>query len=48
MSQLAGRWRRLLLLYGLGWTAAAVLLTVIVLGLADYFIRFQVRGVRTI
>ena len=48
MSQLAGRWRRLLLLYGLGWTAAAVLLTVIVLGLADYFIRFQDRGVRTI
>ena len=42
------RLRRLLLLYGLGWFVAAGLAAVLALGLADYLLRFQDRGLRVI
>lgn len=48
MAQLARRLRALLLLYGLGWAIAAAVLAIVLLGLADYLIRFQDRGVRAI
>jgi hypothetical protein len=38
--------RRLMALYALSWTVSLVTLTVLLLGLADYFIRFQDPGIR--
>jgi len=40
------RVRRLLTLYGLCWTTGIVLAAVILIGLADYAIRFEDRGIR--
>ncbi|MBL9125525.1 MAG: hypothetical protein JNG90_17945, partial [Planctomycetaceae bacterium] len=48
IAQLARRWRRLLLGYGLGWLCACVLAAIGIVALADYLIRFQDRGIRTI
>jgi hypothetical protein len=46
IGQLRARVRRLLALYGLSCVAAAVLGSVVVLGLVDYLIRFQDLGLR--
>ncbi len=48
MAVLRRRVRRLLLLHGLSATVAAVLAVVMLLGLGDYAIRFQDRGIRII
>jgi hypothetical protein len=40
------RARRLLLLYALSWIVAAVVAAILVLGLADYWIRFRDPGIR--
>jgi len=45
---LRARVRRLVVLHGICWVVAAVLATVMVLGSADYLIRFQDRGIRVI
>ena len=42
------RARRLVVLYGLSWVAAVLLTALLVLGLADYLIRFQDPGIRMI
>lgn len=42
------RVRRLVTVYALGWILGASLAAVLVLGLADYLLRFQDRGVRVI
>jgi len=46
IGQVRSRARRLLTLYAVGWTVAAVLAAVIVLALADYTIRFADPGIR--
>ncbi|HEV3136732.1 MAG TPA: hypothetical protein VGZ26_02490 [Pirellulales bacterium] len=38
--------RRLLVLYALGWTLGSLISAVVVLGLADYLIRFRDHGIR--
>lgn len=38
--------RRLVAFYGIGWTIAAVLIVVVVMGLLDYFLHFDDRGLR--
>ncbi len=48
IALLRSRVRRLLTLYGLSWIVGAVVAAVIVLGLADYLLRFQDRGIRVI
>jgi len=48
IATLRRRVRRLVTLHGLSWIIAAVLSTVIVLGLVDYQLRFQDRGIRII
>ncbi len=48
IAALRRRQRRLLLLYGLSAVAAAALAVVVLLGLGDFLIRFQDRGVRII
>jgi len=46
IAGLRSRVRRLLTLYGLSCVAAAAIGTVVALGLADYLVRFQDRGLR--
>ncbi len=46
IALLRRRVRRLVLLYGFSATVAAVLAAVVLLGLGDYWIRFQDRGIR--
>ncbi|MEX0679012.1 MAG: hypothetical protein WD063_18200 [Pirellulales bacterium] len=46
IGQVRHRARRLLALYAAGWTIAAVGAAALVLGLADYLIRFQDHGIR--
>ena len=48
IGSLRRRLRWLLVLYGLGWIVAAVVAAVVVLGGADYVLRFQDRGIRVI
>src|SRR5688572_6155340 len=48
IARLRRQIRRIALVYGLAWLAIGVLGSVLVLGLADYLIRFQDRGVRII
>lgn len=48
IGTLRARVRRLVVIYGLSAAVAAVLGTLIVLGLGDYLIRFQDRGIRVI
>ncbi|NQT11422.1 MAG: hypothetical protein HQ582_01650 [Planctomycetes bacterium] len=45
---LRSRVRRLVTLYGASWIVAAVVAALVVLGLADYLLRFQDRGIRVI
>ena len=46
ISQVRSQARRLLTLYALGWTLAAVTASMLLLGLVDYLIRFQDHGIR--
>ncbi len=46
IAELQRQARRLLAWYGLGWVVACLLGTILVLGFADYLIRFQDRGIR--
>ena len=46
LALLRSRVRRLVALHGLSWLLAIVLATAVVLGLADYWLRFQQRGPR--
>ncbi len=46
IGQVRSRARRLLAFYALGWTIAAITACVVLLGLADYWIRFADRGIR--
>lgn len=48
IAQLTRRWRMLLLLYGAGWLLAVTIAAIVVVSLADYAIRLQDHGVRTI
>ncbi len=48
LAALRGRLRRLLAVYGVSRLVAAALSAVLVLGLADYLIRFHDRGIRVI
>jgi len=45
---LRARIRRLVTLYAASWIVGAVVAAVLVLGLADYLLRFQDRGIRLI
>jgi hypothetical protein len=46
IAQVRGRAWRLLILHALGWTVAIIVTCGLVLGLVDYWIRFQDRGIR--
>ncbi len=48
IAKLRSRLLRLVAVYGLSWTVAAVIGAVMVLGMADYVFRFQDRGLRVI
>ena len=48
LADLRARLRRLLSLYAVCWTVGTVLAAVILLGLADYVIRFEDRGIRVL
>ncbi|NUQ61695.1 MAG: hypothetical protein HUU20_04350 [Pirellulales bacterium] len=48
IAALRSRVRRLLTLYGLCWTLGAAVAAVILLGAADYAIRFEDRGIRVL
>ena len=48
IAALRRRVRRVLLVHGICWIVAALLPTLVFLGLADYFIHFQDRGIRVI
>ncbi|MBI3836801.1 MAG: hypothetical protein HY288_02555 [Planctomycetia bacterium] len=46
IGQVRSQARRLLLLHALGWTVGLVTAAILLLGLADYLIRFQDHGIR--
>jgi len=46
IGTLRGRVRRLAAVYGVSWVVGAVLAAVLLVGLADYLVRFQDRGIR--
>ena len=48
LAQIRRRARLLLLAYGAAWVAGCLVLAVAALGLADYLIRFEDRGIRMI
>ncbi len=48
IGRLRARVRRLVVVYALSWIIGAVLVTAVLLGLADYLVRFQDRGIRVI
>ncbi|MGE0609953.1 MAG: hypothetical protein AB7O62_22880, partial [Pirellulales bacterium] len=48
LAAMRGRVHRLLTLHGASWTLAVLLSTALALGLADYLIRYQDRGLRLI
>ncbi len=48
LTVLRGRVRRLVVLYGLGWAVAAIVGTVVALGLTDYLLRLQDPGLRVL
>ena len=48
LARVRGRLRRLVVVYGLSWLVGGVLVAMLVLGLADYVIRIEDRGLRVL